>query len=217
MRKALSVGSVILLAVALAFALTTGPTFPTAATGNTNTVGGGTVAWTNPQNIEANDGASATCLPGIAITDDLVGGVFGFSIPAGNTIKGIFLEVSANTPATTNVEKFNNVRLLKAGVAVGTDHATATTLTPTPTIFTYGSSSDLWGTTWTPTDINGTGFGALINMASTVGGPGTLQVDFFRITITSTAPSSGFLNMFSKNRPPQVRTQTRTLWVAKNN
>ncbi len=41
-------------------ATSAGPTFPTAATGNTNTVGGGTHAWTNPGNILANDGNNAT-------------------------------------------------------------------------------------------------------------------------------------------------------------
>lgn len=167
-----------------------GPNFPTAATGNTNTVGGGTVAWTNPTNIEANDGAFASCVPGVSITDDLIGTGFSFSINGSATINGVLLEVAANTPATTGIEKFNNVRLLKAGVAAGADKATATTLTPSLTIFTFGSSVDLWSTTWTPSDINNANFGALINMVSTGGGPGTLQVDYFRITIFFTIGST---------------------------
>jgi hypothetical protein len=215
MRKALSVGSVILLTVALAFALTVGPKLPTAATGNTNTNGGGVTAWTNPQNIELADGTAATALPGTPFsTQDLRGGGFGFSIPANATINGIFLEINANTPTTTNIYGFHNV-VLEGGGGASTNKA-AGLLTTTPTTFSFGSASDLWGTTWIPAQINSASFVASASFSAASGG-GTIAVDFFRVTVTFTPATSGFLNMFSKNRPPQVRTQTRTLWVAKNN
>lgn len=166
-----------------------GPLFPTAATGSTNTIGGGTVAWTNPGNITANDGAVASCLPGIAITDDLRGGAFFFTVPTNAIINGILLEIAANTPATNNIEKFNTV-VLEGGGGASANRATATTLTTTLTTFSFGGSADLWGTTWTPAQINAGSFVANVTFVSTGGGPGTVAVDFFRVTVFFTVPGS---------------------------
>jgi hypothetical protein len=159
-----------------------GPNFPQAATGNTNSVGGGTAAaWLNPNNIFANDGSSATSLPGTAITQDLRGGAFGFSIPSTAVIDGILLEVNAFTPVTTNVEAFNTVEL-EGGGGTSANRATGT-LVPTPTTFSFGGSSDLWGTTWTSAQINSSTFVGNVSFRTTGGGPGTIDVDFFRITV----------------------------------
>lgn len=172
-----------------------GPLFPTAASGNTATLGGGSVVWTNPQNIQANDGVFASCLPGVSITDDLRGSTYGFTVPATATIRGILLEVAANSPATTNVEKFNVVALEGGGGASA--NRAAGLLTPTLTTFSFGGSADLWGTTWTPAQINAATFVSNISFSSTGGGPGTLQVDFHRITVFFTLPgSSQMFKMF---------------------
>jgi large repetitive protein len=167
-----------------------GPNFPTAATGNTNAIGGGSVAWVGPTNIEASGGGSANNTgPGAAyVTDDLIGTGFGFSIPAGATINGILLEV--NYAATQSISGANehNVRLLKAGSAAGSDKSTGTALPSTLTGFviaSYGGSADLWGTTWTPSDINNANFGAATNYS---GFADTTEVDFFRITVFFTPP-----------------------------
>lgn len=160
---------------------TAGPNFPTAATGSTNTIGGGTVAWTNPTNIEANDGAVASCLPGVAITDDLRGGTFGFSIPTGATIKGILLEVNGSA-FVGGIEAFHTV-VLEGGGGASANRA-AGALGSTASTFSFGGSSDLWGTTWTPAQINAGGFVANITFQSTGGGPGTVSVDWMRVTIT---------------------------------
>jgi hypothetical protein len=55
----------------------------------------------------------------------------------------------------------------------------------------YGNSTDLWGTTWTPADINNTGFGAVLSVFNTRSfGAATATVDFMRITVTYTLPGS---------------------------
>jgi hypothetical protein len=167
---------------------TQGPSLPTAATGNTNTIGGGTVAWTNPTNIELADGTNATCVPGLATTDDLRGGTFGFSIPAGATISGILLEVNASAGVNA-VEKFNTV-VLEGGGGASANRATAATLTTSLSIFSFGSSADLWGTTWTPAQINAGTFVPNVTFVSSGGAPGTISVDFFRVTVTFTTPNS---------------------------
>lgn len=173
---------------------TAGPNFPTAATGNTGTIGGGTLVWVNPTNIEANDGASATAATTIGITtDDLIGTAFGFAIVPTDTINGILLEVKYNSN-TANLLSEHAVNLLKAGVSSGTNKSTSAALPVTPTIVTYGGSADLWGTTWTPADINNANFGAATSYTS--GGTKTANVDFFRITIFSTSAPAGQSQMF---------------------
>jgi hypothetical protein len=82
----------------------------------------------------------------------------------------------------------NSVRLVKGGVLTGSDFAY--TVTPWNTVDTYtsyGSSSNLWGTTWTVADINATNFGAVLSASVS---NGTAQVDHMRITVTgiSTLP-----------------------------
>jgi hypothetical protein len=61
---------------------------------------------------------------------------------------------------------------------------------------TLGTGSDLWGTTWAPSDVNsgvagGFGFQILVNWdASSMGsGSGVLDVKNYLITITYTPPS----------------------------
>lgn len=167
---------------------TAGPSLPTAATGNTNAVGGGNIAWTNPTNIELADGVFTTAAQTIGtVSDDLIGTGFGFSVIGTDTIVGITLEVNYKTSASGLVE--NNVRLLKASVAAGTDKSTGAAIPTGATTVSYGGAADLWGTTWTPSDINNANFGALTNYSASAAR--TMSVDFFRITVTSTSTGGG--------------------------
>jgi hypothetical protein len=171
-----------------------GPLLPTAATGNTNTIGGGTTAWTNPQNIELADSTAATSTPGLPFsTQDLRGGVFGFTIPLTATINGILLEVNASTLTTNNVYHFNMV-VLEGGGGASANRA-AGNLTTTITTFSFGGPADLWGTTWTPAQINAGGFVGNVSFSAASAG-GTIAVDFFRITVTFTTAAGVQSQMF---------------------
>jgi hypothetical protein len=222
-RKIIAISSILLLMVSLAFALTTGPKFPTAVTGNTGTIGGGGVAWGTPTNAEAADSVFTTCaIPDTQIGDDLIGTGFGFTITSTDTINGILLEVNVKQNTITGGgASDNSIKLLKAGAAVGTSLAAGSVPGTAAATASYGGSSNLWGTTWTPTDINNANFGAAISFANSTGGGTnrTVSVDFIRITVTSTPAtsptSSGFLKMFGFNSPPlKQQKQTRELtWV----
>ena len=75
----------------------------------------------------------------------------------------------------------HTVQLLKAGVAVGTNNASATAWpVNTDGSITYGGATDLWGTTWTPTDINAATFGAFLQASWSAGQP---FVNFMRMTV----------------------------------
>lgn len=174
---------------------TAGPNFPTAATGTTNTIGGGTVAWLNPTRITANDGSFATALLTAATSDDLIGTGFGFGITGTDTINGILLEINYKDSVAGRGNEAN-VRLLKAGTAAGTDKSTGASIPTTAATVSYGGAADLWGTTWTPSDINNANFGAAFVAVGALAD--TVSVDFFRITVTSTSASTGSTStMFS--------------------
>lgn len=176
-----------------------GPNFPTVATGNTNTIGAGTQTWGTPANCEAADGVftATTINTGGPNTDDLIGTGFGFSVPGSAVIKGITLEVNAKDGLNTAVVLEKNIRLLKAGVAAGTDKATGLTLSGVAGTFVYGGATDLWGTTWAPSDVNASNFGACVVYTNAGSGvSSTPSVDFMRITVSFTVSASGFMVFF---------------------
>lgn len=75
------------------------------------------------------------------------------------------------------------VRLLKGGVVTGNNYAqSGSAWTTTDTYTTYGGASDLWGTTWSETEVNASNFGAVFSASVQ---NGTARVDHLRITIYS--------------------------------
>lgn len=153
--------------------------------------------WTNPGNVASSSVfATATIAIGDSgSTANLQGTAPGFSIPAGATINGItvsFVRKVANaTELSANTSLGNGVQMLKAGVAAGSAKAGPGTLYTTSNVTeTYGSGSDLWGTTWTPTDINASNFGFEISVdydgsAETLSR--NISIDNYLITVTYTA------------------------------
>ena len=170
---------------------TAGPNFPTSATGNT---GAGTKTWSNPTNIEASGGGTADAVFAIAAatSKDLIATGFGFAIPATATISGIQLEVNEGC---SNFEiASTTIKLLKAGSPVGNNKAGAPASgvewNSPASAAVYGTTSDLWGTTWTPADINASNFGAMVTCNDPGGGVGdTATVDYVKITVTYTVPA----------------------------
>jgi hypothetical protein len=181
-----------------------GPNLPTAATGNTNTNGGGTRAWINPGGVEVTTGTGAqvSFTVNLQISDDLIATGFGFSIPGGSIINGIMLTVDEED-VTGNGDIFErNVQLTKNGsAAVGNNKAVGGfgTIGSFATS-TFGSSSDLWGTTWTPSDINASTFGVVFitRCAGFVGPTDTGAVRGFRLTVFFTNPAANFMIFFNR-------------------
>ena len=160
-----------------------GPLFPSGASGNTNAVGGGSKTWNNSGNIGANDGnLSTVVLAPDATSNDLIGSTFGFSIPSTAVIDGILLEIRYVDSGGGGGINESIVQLFKGGVVVGSNKSTGATLPLALTTVSYGGSSDLWGTTWTPAEINASNFAAVF-VVSSIGGLDIAGVDFFRITV----------------------------------
>lgn len=139
--------------------------------------------WSNPSNATASDNSHATITPnGTGNFQYLVAWGFGFSVAG--TINGLVAEVERKTDSGTVVDA--NVRLTKTGASgtgVGTDKADTGTSYPTSdTYASYGGSSDLWGTTWTDSEINSADFGLLFRPIVNSGSP-VVSVDHIRITV----------------------------------
>lgn len=178
-----------LVAITLAFATTTGPNG--AGTG-TNDASTGTGAWSGPGNITTENGvgANASVSSLQTPTQNLQATNFGFSVPAGSVIQGIFVEIKRGS--SNAFVKDNSIKIMKGGVAVGTEHAdTATFWALGFTFAGYGSSSDLWGTIWTSSDVNASNFGVQISAQCNQVISDTAFVDFVRITVTFTPAAGG--------------------------
>ena len=150
-------------------------------TGSDNTTstganaGSGGTSWTNPNSIQSTDGSVASVsavLSALSIitttTDYLDVTNLGLNVPSGNTICGVAVTINRQTFSLltlgTSTVSDNSIQLLKGGVRVGAEHAATGVAWPTsPGTATYGGSSDLWGTTLTPADVNGSGFGVAIS------------------------------------------------------
>jgi len=153
----------------------------------------GTIAWTNPDNITDNDDISAVAssVPaGGGITNYLQGTDFRFynvPIPEDAFIQGIRLRIRRYSSSDGTGQRLRDsvVSLLKNGVIVGDNKAVTSTNWPTDfAVRAYGDENDLWGTTWTPADINTSTFGAVLSAANNHGSLArTGTVDYFQIVV----------------------------------
>lgn len=165
-----------------------GPLYPGTAAEDS---GVGTASWNDVNNAKANDGSVSFTLGDsgqqshyLKVTN------FGFSIPDGSTINGIVVEI--NKAAGDLTSKDFSVRLCKSGSFVGSNYASGTTWGTGYTFASYGTGiTDLWGTTWTVSEINDTGFGVGLSVQWFSGSFTVNSVDSFRITVYYTAGGSG--------------------------
>ena len=164
---------------------------PTACGNNTSI---GSVSWTNPGYGTAYDGNYATVSVNGTTSRYLACTGYGFAIPAGATINGIVVTPVRYSSSTANGGSDDAaMRLIKAGAIQTTDRSTNTTYTTSATEEAHGGGTDLWGTTWTPADINNANFGAALAVTkatNTFFGAQTVSVDTLVIAVYYTPASS---------------------------
>lgn len=180
-----------------------------AFTANSARVGG--AEWYNISNATSdNDIYAKTYSVTTTPSDYLKLYGFGFNIGTSANIQGITLKLKRLGDPSFNPTELrdDSIKLMKDGNAVGSNKAdTGTAWTGTETEITYGGSSDLWGTTWTPTQINNnTGFGILISAVGTTSNAKFAWVDTATITITYTIPVAQTIT--GKGRVQKTVTQT---------
>ncbi|KKL92954.1 hypothetical protein LCGC14_1879530, partial [marine sediment metagenome] len=141
--------------------------------------------WINPDNAKTQNNidtvasftaTSETTSDMLTLTD------FGFGLSPTAQILGI--EVGIDREATVSGSITDGyLRLLKAGVPIGDDKASATPWTVGETYVVYGTPTNLWGASWLYSDINDINFG-LEFYASYIGSSTTdARIDLMNITI----------------------------------
>ena len=137
---------------------------PYDAGSGTNVVGIGTEPWQNPENLTTPGSpyTMVTLYQGHRYSNYLQGTQYGFAIPTEASITGIEVNINHMSSSRNPNVIDNVVSLVKAGTIVGDNKASAVQWPTTLTIATYGNPTDLWGTTWTPTDINSPDFGVAL-------------------------------------------------------
>lgn len=171
-----------------------GPRYPGENFDRSNAGTGETQAWFFPGGVElgADDGTEVSITTSAFDTPDisrvLIGRTFGFSIPVTATINGIIVEINRRK-SVGNASDFR-VQLARGAnnqTWVGDNKADTSLDWPsTLTRKTYGSSTDLWGTTWTPAQINNdtfpTEFGVGLSVQADSIDP-DIFVDSLRVTV----------------------------------
>jgi hypothetical protein len=121
------------------------------------------------------------------------------SLTGGSSPKAVVTNITNGyTPALQD----DTVQLLKAGAIPGseTNQASAAIWGLPDTAIAYGSTSDLWGTTWTPADVNAANFGLRFAAQNTGSSSSTATVDYISITVTyiPAAPGIGTSTTLTK-------------------
>jgi hypothetical protein len=192
--------SAVLFATAFCFVLmgaialgqqTVGPN--NAGTGADNSAVG-SVAWGNPGNITTVGSPYATMSVGHgATTHYLQGSNYGFAIPSNASIVGITVVINRQSSGVQSpFLRDSRVSLVKAVGGVQTTNKAATGTnwsTSGLATATYGGAADMWGTTWTPAEINASGFGVVLSAVNSNGSYSrTATVDYMQISVTYTVP-----------------------------
>ena len=158
----LSTGAALLIvSLPKVYASTVGPNSPTAAATVAN---GSSTSWTNPTNAEASDGVYASVgLTKNGISDYLETTGYSFAVPSTATIDGIYVQVQKYATSTSDDSIADQtVSLVVGGSVAGSNLATTSTWPSTDTSTYYGSSTNLWGNSLTPSQINAGNFGVAV-------------------------------------------------------
>ena len=146
------------------------------------------ITWSNPGRITANDGSSASLgLIPPQQSQYLTGTGLGFSVSSYATITGIELGVYGNVVAGAS----QIVGLTKNGTTQAGSTKTGSQ-GGTLSLVTYGSSSDLWGTTWTPSEVNASTFGGFYRFANFSSGMKIANVDYVQVNVYYTLPTTRY-------------------------
>ena len=163
-----------------------GNTFTTVA------IAGSSATWLNPVNARIADAVYSVNSADLPLqgnyTNYIVATNYGFTIPAGNQIDGIQVRITRKED-NANAKDFR-VRLVKGGVIGASDRISSFNWPSTNTTRVHGTSTDLWGDTWTIAEINAAGFGVAVaaQRSSNSATPIAARIDNLRITVYYSPP-----------------------------
>jgi hypothetical protein len=153
-------------------------------TGNNGSIG--LRDWNSDANVTSSNDVY-TSVTALLIGDDThyhVSSNYGFSIPNTAVICGIEVRVERGEGGLLANVTDNSVLIVKGGTITGNEHALAGGWGGADAVATYGSSSDTWGLSWTPADVNASNFG--LAFSANLGGVAVLpsaRIDQIRIRV----------------------------------
>ena len=165
------------------------------APGTVASGGDGSQTWSNPNNAKVEDGAFAQ-ITGAgygATSDTLRCSNFGFAIYSGATITGIKVGIKRYQAAGFSINDYV-LQLAKTGSLVGTNN-NGTAWSGSLGWAYFGGDGNMWGTAWTPADINNSGFGVWNSVGQEfTPGDGVFNVDAVTIQVFYTGGGGGSLS-----------------------
>ena len=145
-------------------------------------------SWENPDNAKVEDGVVTSTGVSFVGSTMLKASNFGFFIPVDATIHGIKGEIKQK--GTTDVIDKSVVLFDINGSSLTSANRGKVDIWPTSLEYVvYGSTSDLWGMTFTANDVNNSNFGVGISAQRDVVGSHTAEIDAIRMTIYYTRPT----------------------------
>jgi hypothetical protein len=177
--------------------IASGPKSPTTATSVSVVVND--YSFINPLNCFTSDNNRSTAQSVLFTgkTEYLQATDFGFSIPTAATICGIEVNIkksATNLLLNTTTVEDNSVLIIKNGTRTGTNQAQINVEWPedNDAIYTYGHTNELWGTSWTPSDINSANFGFAISaeIEGIIGLFPSARIDHINMTVYYLEPST---------------------------
>jgi hypothetical protein len=184
-----------------------------------DTSGTGTIAWANPTNATgatADTNYATATLLALEVSRYLKCTGFGFAIPTDATITGIEVlgDVDADVTSGSPQIEDNSIKLVKGGTISGNDNA-GQAWPSTPGQLTWGSSTDLWGLSWTGADINASTFGVAISAKETNNFPGVAKVDRVQIKVYYSFPLTRLWEIKPRGAASWETLDSKVLpWVA---
>ena len=160
--------------------------------------GVGTITWSNASGLSADDNNYVSATTN-GSTHYLQATNYNFGIPADATIDGILVTIGRYVDGSAGGTDARDavVSLIKAGTVTGNNLAYTGTGPDWPTTEgtrTYGSlTSNLWGSSWTPADLNASNFGVALSIS--IGNNRTAYVDYIQVTVQYM--EDGILNWYT--------------------
>lgn len=157
----------------------------------TVTTDGSGASWDDPKNVVKSDGQRASVwMYTSGLSERLIATDFQFNIPASNAITGIKVEIERyKTDATIVMD--SEIRVVKSdGSLGGANKADLPIQWPTgvarEAYHVYGGDGDLWGESWSASDINDQHFGVAVRILMEVVDPSWqwfAYINHIRITV----------------------------------
>ena len=143
----------------------------------------GDVNWSNPDNAKVSDDTYATVTLSSQRSHYLKATNFGFNIPSNATITSIIPIIEAKTASG---EVYISTNVVRAGTILTTiSYWVAFNTTES----TQNVATGLWFSSWTPSDINNSGFGVAVSIRQD--STDTISVDSIKIKVEYSIPDGG--------------------------